>query len=332
MAAISDTVDRAAKLTSQLLSFARRQALAPEVFAACDAVRSIGDMLDTLSGARIDVIADLPADKCFVSADPSQFDTAVVNMAVNARDAMAGAGQLTIYVRATDSIPPTRAHPSVAGDFVAVSLTDTGVGIAAEKLEKIFEPFFTTKGVGHGTGLGLSQVFGFAKQSGGEVLVDSRVGEGSTFTLYLPRVPAPVGDKEQEAMTEPAPAPTNVRGVRILVVEDNSEVGAFASQALQELGYETTWSPSGEAALEELSTQDGAFDVVFSDVVMPGIGGIELAQMVKKTYPGLPVILTSGYSHVMAQNGTSGFELLHKPYSVEELSRVLTKATRNSRR
>ena len=189
--AISDTVDRAAKLTAQLLAFARRQPLKPEVFAACDSVRSIGDMLGTLTGPRVEIVTRFPAERCFVNADASQFETALVNMAVNARDAMEGQGRLTVSVDAANEIRAVRGGAAIAGDFLAVTVADTGSGIAPGNIERIFEPFYTTKLVGHGTGLGLSQVFGFAKQSGGEVTVSSEVGVGTMFTLYLPRVLPP---------------------------------------------------------------------------------------------------------------------------------------------
>ena len=320
--AISDTVDRAAKLTGQLLAFARRQALKPEVFDVGQSVRMLGDMVGTLTGARIQIVTHLPDDACFINADPSQFDTAVVNIAVNARDAMDGEGQITITVRPVDAMPAVRTHAAVAGPYVAVAIGDTGSGIPSDQIERIFEPFFTTKGVGQGTGLGLSQVFGFAKQSDGEVLVTSIVGRGSTFTLYLPRVPAPTGIAavEERELTEEG------RGTCVLVVEDNRDVGAFVTQTLGELGYRTHWVESGQAALDALASAPGAHEIVFSDVVMPGMNGVELGRQVQRLYPDLPFVLTSGYSHVLAEEGGHGFELLQKPYSVEALSRVLRKA------
>jgi len=335
--AISDTVDRAAKLTSQLLAFARRQALRPAIFDVVQSVAAIADMVGTLTGARIHVATDTDAGtdsggrtlRCHVDADPSQFDTALVNLVVNARDAMQGEGRLLIKVRRADRIPALRAHPAVPGDFVAVSVSDTGSGIEADLLERIFEPFFTTKGVGHGTGLGLSQVFGFAKQSGGEVTVTSVIGQGTTFTLYLPRA----GQDQRPMTSEPEPAALVAgHGTRVLVVEDNVEVGSFATQSLAELGYRTVWAANAEEALAELAKGAARFDVVFSDVMMPGMSGIELGQEIRKLYHDLPVVLTSGYSHVLAQNGTYGFELLHKPYSVEQLSRVLRKVATWQRR
>ncbi|WP_438617028.1 PAS domain-containing protein [Methylobacterium haplocladii] len=329
ISAISDTVDRAAKLTGQLLAFARRQALRPEVFDAGRSVKAIGEMMGTLTGARIAVSIRVGDEPCHINADPSQFDTALVNMAVNARDAMGGEGRLDISVEAVSFVPAMRAHPAYAGDFVRIALADTGSGIPAEQVDRIFEPFFTTKGVGQGTGLGLSQVFGFAKQSGGEVMVESVVGRGTTFTLYLPRA-----DKGAVAEEEPAPVDAVVdgRGTCVLVVEDNRDVGSFSTQTLQELGYGTHWVANGDEALATLAEKSDTYDVVFSDVVMPGMNGVELGREVRRLYPGLPVVLTSGYSHVLAQESDHGFELLQKPYSVEALSRILQRAASKPRR
>ncbi|KQO67628.1 histidine kinase [Methylobacterium sp. Leaf87] len=325
--AISDTVTRAAKLTGQLLAFARRQSLTPEVFDVGRSVASVADMVGTLTGARIRVVTDVAPNKdrrgeeipYLIDADPSQFDTALVNMAINARDAMDGEGRLNIEVRRTSSIPAVRAHPRIPGDFVAVSVRDTGTGIAATDLDRIFEPFYTTKGVGQGTGLGLSQVFGFAKQSGGEVLVESALGKGTTFTLYLPREVGRSAAAEDDGEPEPL---ADGHGTRVLVVEDNEEVGAFATQALRELGYETAWAMNAEEALAILASSH-RFDVVFSDVVMPGMNGIDMAREVRHRHTRLPVVLASGYSHVLAEQGSHGFPLLKKPYSVEDLSRIL---------
>jgi PAS domain S-box-containing protein len=326
--AISETADRAAKLTAQLLAFARRQSLKPEVFAACDSVRSLSSMMATLAGSKINVRTELPVKSCFVEADPSQFDTALVNIALNARDAMTDGGQLTIRVEGTNHMPAAGGDDSVSGAFVAITIIDSGVGIPQNHLAQIFEPFFTTKGVGQGTGLGLSQVFGFAKQSGGEVTVQSEVGVGSTFTLYLPRVPEPVHLPHVEA-NEPL---VDGHGTCVLVVEDNIDVGAIAVQSLTDLGYVPVLANNAQEALAELAKDAERFDVVFSDVVMPGMDGIELAHRIREIYHDLPVLLASGYSHVLAKNGTYGFELLHKPYSIEQLSRLLRKVANWQRR
>ncbi len=323
--AIAETVDRASKLTAQLLAFARRQALKPEVFNASQRIASIADMLRTIVGSRVRIVTDFDGADCYVEADASQFETAIVNMVVNARDAMAGEGTLRVKVERQATMPAIRGHAAGEGPFVAVSLTDTGHGIPADKMGQIFEPFFTTKDVGKGTGLGLSQVYGFAKQSGGDVAVESTVGQGTTFTLFLPQ--ADRSDAHAELHEDEAQVTFEEgRGRRILVVEDNIEVGRFSTQLLQDLGYQTTWAANGNEALTLLAEADG-YDAVFSDVVMPGMSGIELGQTIRRLYPDMPVILTSGYSHVLAEEGRHGFELLQKPYAAEALSRVLRQMT-----
>ena len=326
MDAISDTVDRASKLTGQLLAFARRQALKPEVFDVPVRVRATSDMLRTIVGGRIKIVAEFDCERCFVEADVAQFETALLNMAVNARDAMEGEGTLTIRVDGLSEMPAVRGHAGGRGDFVAVSVTDTGSGIAADKLPHIFEPFFTTKEVGKGTGLGLSQVYGFAKQSGGDVSVESEVGRGTTFTLYLPS--AERAPDEDDVGGQSAGTAEAGRGRRVLVVEDNVEVGTFSTQILSDLGYVTTWAANADEALRLLDETPDAFDVVFSDVVMPGMSGVDLGREIRRRYPGLPVLLTSGYSHVLAEDGRHGFELLQKPYAAEDLSAALRRLTR----
>jgi len=322
--AISDTVDRAAKLTAQLLAFARRQTLKPEVFDVGRCVQTLSEMIGTLTGSPIQIVTHVPEEPCFINADAGQFETALINMAVNARDAM-GQGRLTITVRAVPDFPGRAPHPENPHGYIAVSVDDTGVGIPQDQLGRIFEPFFTTKAIGRGTGLGLSQVFGFTRQSGGEVVVASEVGKGSTFTLYLPRVSA--DDRPLEMPAEDTQAVSG-HGVSVLVVEDNIEVGTFAADALSELGYATTLVSNAMDALAELTRNAGRFDVVFSDVVMPGMTGLDLATEIRRRYLDLPVVLTSGYSQVLSQNGSHGFELLQKPYSIEQLARVLHKVGR----
>ncbi len=324
MEAVSDTVDRAAKLTGQLLAFARRQALRPETFAVGTCLRDIAEMLDTVTGARIRVVLEMPDTPCYIRCDRSQFETALVNMAVNARDAMDGEGTLALRLTCDHPLPAIRGHAGSRTAFVAVSLTDTGTGISRGDISRIFEPFFTTKEVGKGTGLGLSQVFGFAKQSGGDIDVISEIGQGTTFTLYLPEVEA----ADATALDRAGEGGTiEGAGRRVLVVEDNVEVGRFATQILEDLGYAPEWAANAEAALERLGRDGDGFDVVFSDVVMPGMGGLAMAEELRRRLPDLPVVLASGYSHVLAEEGSHGFELLHKPYSAEQVSRVLKQIT-----
>ena len=326
--AISDTSDRAAALTSQLLAFARRQPLKPEHFDVVERLEQTANILRSTLGGLIQFEIDVLCEDCEVEADLNQFDTSILNLVVNARDAMNGNGRLTIVVDDVESIPERRGHAAQTGHFVAVSVSDEGSGIAREQIDRIFEPFFTTKEVGKGTGLGLSQVIGFAKQSGGDIFVESVPKQGTTFTLYLPRAEPCLTKKATGPIAEPIEPPPEGRCV--LVVEDNQTVGEFAARLLEELGYATRWASDGQTALDLLAEHPDLFNLVFSDVVMPGISGLELAKRIRRDHPSLPVVLTSGYSHVMAEEGTHGFMLLRKPYSVEALARILQTAAQSS--
>ncbi|WP_441280766.1 PAS domain S-box protein [Tardiphaga sp. 862_B3_N1_1] len=314
--AIADTATRATALTGQLLAFARRQPLKPEIFDVGERVKELDQIIKATIGAAIEVEVNLPEGAVTIEADASQFETAVLNMVVNARDAMPLGGKLVIAVTAVDSVPAVRGHAAAPGDFVSVAISDEGTGMDADTLKRIFEPFFTTKPVDKGTGLGLSQVYGFAKQSGGEIDAVSETRVGTTFTLYLPRSwskAASAGDTQ--AVRRPATLPAR----RILLVEDNESVGTFAADLLRELGQAVRWAGDGQSALEILREEHNAYDLVFSDVVMPGMSGIELARTIRTEWPDIEVILTSGYSHVLADEGSHGFELLKKPYSIDGL-------------
>ncbi|MEH2486081.1 PAS domain-containing hybrid sensor histidine kinase/response regulator [Bradyrhizobium sp. AZCC 2230] len=322
--AISDTVERASKLTAQLLAFARRQPLKPQIFNVGSQVEGVAQLVRPLVGGRIEIVVEIDDADCFTVADIAQFETALINLAINARDAMDGEGRLTIAVRKVQGIPNLRTQSARGGDYVAISLADTGSGIAPENIDAIFEPFFTTKEVGKGTGLGLSQAFGFAKQSEGDIAVTSTRGQGATFTIYLPQAQSPAAEKEAASFT--SEGSTTGRGYRVLVVEDNDDVGQFSTELLEDLGYVTRRVANANAALAILGENEFAVDLVFSDVIMPGMNGVELAGIIRERYPGLPVVLTSGYSNVLAENAHRGFELIQKPYSVESLSRILRKA------
>lgn len=296
----------------------------PQIFNVGTQVESVAQLVRTLVGARIEIVVDVQDADCFTIADIAQFETALINLAINARDAMKDEGRLTIAVRKFKGIPALRTQSARSGDFVAISVHDTGSGIAPEHLEAIFEPFFTTKEVGKGTGLGLSQAFGFAKQSEGDIAVESSVGHGATFTIYLPQAPSPtLATEAASLMSEPA---ATGRGYRVLVVEDNDDVGRFSTELLEDLGYVVRRVANANAALAILGENEFAVDLVFSDVIMPGMNGVELAGVIRDRYPGLPVVLTSGYSNVLAESAHRGFELIQKPYSVESLSRILRKA------
>ncbi|PVM82950.1 hybrid sensor histidine kinase/response regulator [Caulobacter endophyticus] len=317
--AIASASERAALLTSQLLAFARRQPLRPETFNAVARLEGLGQIIAASAGSSVQVRQSYEARELWVSADPGQFDTAIINMVVNARDAMPEGGGITIRAGRADGVPAVRGHAAAPGEFVAISLADTGTGMSIETLAQIFEPFFTTKPINRGTGLGLSQVYGFAKQSRGEVAVESREGEGSTFTLFLPRTsagPVEAVRPEPEELVEP---------MRILLVEDNIEVGQFATGMLEEMGHAVTRVCDAQSALSALEAATGAFDLVFTDVVMPGTSGVDMAREVRERWPSLGIILTSGYSHVLA-DGAHGFPLLSKPYTLDSLLRALRKA------
>jgi len=330
ISAIAETAERAAKLTAQLLAFARRQPLRKVVFDAADNVGRIVEMLATVVGARISIDTDFKLAPAPVKADLIQFETALVNMAVNARDAMNGEGSILLRVDASDEIPAIPGHPGEAGAFIAVSITDSGVGLAEDQIARIFEPFYTTKAVGKGTGLGLSQVYGFAKQSGGDVRVDSEPGEGATFTLYLPRA------SDADLIREPEPPAETADGEgsgRILVVEDNDNVGEHASQLLCDLGYETARAPDARSALLVLRQASEPFDLVLSDIVMPGgMSGLKLARELARIHPDLPVVLTTGYSDVLLEEGADDVEVLRKPYSMDALGALMRRLIAKSER
>jgi len=322
--AISDTVDRASKLTGQLLAFARRQPLTPQVFDVGVQVEAIAQLVRPLVGGRIQIGLTIRDPECFAMADVAQFETTLINLAVNSRDAMEDEGLISITVEKAEAIPASGTSGKHSGKFIAISVKDTGTGIPPDRLTAIFEPFYTTKEVGKGTGLGLSQAVGFARQSGGEITVTSVLNEGSTFTIYLPQAEVPSGQADAAAAS--IETATSGRGHRILVVEDNEDVGKFSTELLQDLGYATQRADNARQALALIAADELTFDLVFSDVIMPGMNGVELARIIRERYPGLPVVLTSGYSSVLAENAHHGFELIQKPYSVEALSRTLRRA------
>lgn len=322
--AIGSASDRATRLTAQLLAFSRRQSLSPEVFDLCESVQALSDIITTVLGARITMRVNLPDTPLPVLLDRTQLDTALINIAVNARDAIDGQGSVTIQVEQVTAVPSIRFAAPMKGAFAAISVTDTGTGIDPTVVDRIFEPFFTTKDVGAGTGLGLSQVFGFVKQSEGEVDVSSEPGTGTRFTLYLPLA------QSSGALPRPLSQPGLVHGhgLCVLVVEDNVDVAEFAVGALRELDYTVVLARNAEQALAALQQDAARFHVMFSDVVMPGTNGLDLARNVRSRFPDLPIILTSGYSELLARDPGHGFTLLRKPYSLKQLAAVMTEAGR----
>ncbi|RAU40353.1 MULTISPECIES: ATP-binding protein [unclassified Pseudomonas] len=312
---ILDTADRAARLTGQLLRYARKQALKPEVFSVAQRVEHLVEMLRTVVGEQVTIETIHPPEPCFVEADLNQFETALLNLVINARDAMQEEGTITVTVASQDcggaGSPAAR---------VLICVADEGRGIEQDDLKRIFEPFFTTKETGKGTGLGLSQVIGFARQSGGEVSVDSRVGEGATFTVSLPSAKAPRSMPLQFARHA---TPATKR--QILVVEDNPEVGEFTVCLLKDLGFGAQLASNAAEALALLDSAAQDIDLVLSDVVMPGMGGLELGELLALRWPGKPLILTSGYSQAVSEDALSKYPMLNKPYSINELLGTINK-------
>lgn len=309
------SVMRGATLASQLLSFARKQPLAPVVINLKRLFADMTEILWSAVGEGIEIETSVSDDLWNTNVDPNSLENAILNLTINARDAMDRQGKLTIHVvNAELDRVQARRHAGLApGQYVAVSLTDTGSGIAPEVMDRIFEPFFTTKEDGKGTGLGLSMVYGFAKQSGGHVTIDSTVGHGTKITLYLPR------SLEAEHIA-PSTAHTARMGgsETILLVEDDDDVRETAHSALADLGYTVLQAADPDAAIVILKG-DTPVDLLFTDVVMPGqLGGQHLAKRAKSLRPGLPVLFTSGYvQDAMVHEGRldSGVQLLGKPYT-----------------
>ena len=309
--AIVQASENAAVLTSQLLAFARRQPLKPELVDLSALVGGMTELLDRTMGERIRIETSF-AGTCPVTVDRNQLQSAILNVASNARDAMPDGGTLRITVATV---------PSGSGEsMAAVAISDTGSGMDPDTASRIFEPFFTTKKTGQGTGLGLSQVYGFATQSGGDVLVETDPGKGTTVTLLLP---CSQSGTFAEPKVEELEIPDQPRA-EILVVEDNEDVGHFAETLLTELGHSVTLATSGEEALELTRAND--YDVVFSDVVMPGMGGLRLSEQLAQEKPDLPVILATGYSQEIAQSGSGGRPVILKPYRLATLSQALVDA------
>ncbi|HWT11193.1 MAG TPA: PAS domain S-box protein [Allosphingosinicella sp.] len=297
--AIVETSDRAATLTSHLLAFSRRQPLRPQVIDVNVRLDAIGEVLSRTLGSQIEVELDLAPDLWPSEVDAAELETALLNAAFNARDAMPGGGRLTIA---------TSNAPSEGGDLIAIALSDTGEGMNQEVMDRAFEPFFTTKPVGKGTGLGLSQIHGFAAQSGGRAEIRSSPGAGTTVCIFLPRATKPLAEAQHGQ-----PQPQLPPGLTVLLVEDNPHVLAFAEQLLEELQCKVLAAESGEQALALLD-EGHAVDLLFADVVMPGMSGVELARTVRASLPSLPVVLATGYSDEILSGAGSGMEILRKPY------------------
>jgi two-component system cell cycle sensor histidine kinase/response regulator CckA len=328
---IKQNANRAASLVRQLLAFSRRQTLRPEVIRLTDTIADLSMMLGRLLGEKVELKVVHGRDLWPVKADTSQLEQVIVNLCVNARDAMPDGGRLTIT---TGNAPAgERLHYETPGmpegDYVYVDVADTGTGIPLEILEKIFEPFFTTKPVGQGTGLGLSTVYGIVKQTGGFVYCTSIVGAGTTFHILLPRHVETVAEKA-EARQEAVPQATDLTGsATILLVEDEEAVRAFGKRALMSRGYTVHEAGSGTEALAVMEETGGSVDLVVSDVVMPEMDGPSLLRELRKTRPDLKIIFVSGYAEdAFAKNLPEGeqFHFLPKPFSLKQLATAVKEA------
>ena len=318
--AIHAAAGRGESLTRQLLAFSRRQKLNPVVIDLGERLSNMREMLHSSLRGDIDLIIDVAPDAWLVEADVAELELAILNVAVNARDAMPEGGSFTISIRNTRLAPTAAVHP-LEGDFVALSMTDTGSGISPEHMSKVFDPFFTTKPVGKGTGLGLSQVHGFALQSGGAAHIASEIGQGTTITIYIPRNHSSQPTPTKTARLEPERPGEG----RILLVEDDIEVARTTSSLLEDLGYDVVHEENATDALARLE-HDDVITLVLSDIMMPGgMDGLALAREVSGRYPDIPVLLTSGYSEALLVAELQ-FPVLRKPYQISALDKAVRAA------
>ena len=313
---------RAANLVGQLLAFSRKQTMQPKQLALSEVVGELAQMLRRLVGEGITLDVERGADLWPVHADEAQLSNAIINLVVNARDAMPGGGTVTIST-SNETITAPRALGTAimpAGDYVRIAVTDTGTGMSQEVQSKIFDPFFTTKPVGQGTGLGLATVYGIVKQTGGFITVDSEQGKGTVFRIYLPRMR---GEAATAAEAAPA-APRDVTGQdTILLVEDEEAVRSFAARALRMRGYHVLEAGGGEEALEIVKNPAISIDLVITDVVMPNMDGPTLVRHVKELKPGLAVIFMSGYAEDAFRKSEQSSEDIHflpKPFGLKQLA------------
>jgi two-component system cell cycle sensor histidine kinase/response regulator CckA len=324
---IKQNANRAANLVRQLLAFSRRQTLRPRLVDVTDALTELSHLLRRLMGETIELKLEHGQDLGLVRVDPSQFDQVVINLAVNARDAMTGGGALSIRTATARFERPTQRGPELIppGEYVLIEVADTGTGIPKEHIGRIFEPFFTTKPVGAGTGLGLSTVYGILRQTDGFILADSAPGQGATFTIFLPRYAAGGHAQPPTLMSAADPAsqtPADLTGAgTVLLVEDEDAVRLFAVRALRNKGYKVLEARSGEQALDLINSEP--VDLMVTDVVMPGMDGVTLTRLVRVEHPGLRVVLISGYAEDTARGGLADLKDIHflpKPFSLKQLA------------
>lgn len=325
---ISQNANRAAALVGQLLAFSRKQTLRPETLSIRDILADLTHLLNRLVGEPITLTIQHEAALKAIRADKRQLEQVIMNLVVNARDAMPGGGDVVVSTRnisLRDGLSKGR-FVLPKGDYVQISVQDQGTGISTENLDKIFEPFFTTKPTGEGTGLGLSTVYGIVKQSGGYVVCDSVLGEGTCFSLYFPAHETVEPEARPQAMASVAAVPATETGQKVLLVEDEAPVRAFASRALKLKGYDVVEAENAEDALEIIQAHDVAFDLFVTDVVMPGMDGPTWVRLAREIYPQIPVIFMSGYTEGSFADGAEPLgnsTFLAKPFTLSELAKTV---------
>jgi len=317
---IRESGERGATLTSQLLAFARRQQLAPTAIDLNDTLINLLSLLKSTLGGSVSIATDTQANIWHALVDPTQIEMIILNLAINARDAMGDSGRLTLGTRnVVITEPALRAEDPSPGEYVVLSVTDTGTGMSEEVLSKAFEPFFTTKEVGKGSGLGLAQVFGFAKQSGGGARIESRPGVGTTVKVFLPRTAPPEELEPTAALSAGSHADNSQH--RILLVDDDHSVREVTAQMLQNLGFAVTEADGGDQALQLLG-EGIEIDLLLADFAMPGMNGGELARTVRVRHPELPVIFVTGYAE-LCELGMAGYSIIQKPFREDQLANKL---------
>jgi PAS domain S-box-containing protein len=316
---ITTAVKRGKDLTGHLLSFARRQTFETAVLDLDEMLPKFEEMLKRSLRGDIEIRTRTNGGSCRVRVDQGELELALLNLAVNARDAMPDGGILSLAIRRIELFGDADLD-GLRGTFVALELADTGVGIPAEVVTHVFEPFFTTKGPGKGTGLGLSQVYGFAKQSGGTATIRSEPGHGTTIDIYLPATDAPV---QAEQKTEPVDGEPSSRKGTVLLVEDSSEVAEILAGYLEELGFVVDHVWNAPEALQNLQNK-GPYHLIVTDILMPGrVAGVDLARIVRGSHSGIPILLTTGYSERAQEAVSEGFHVLQKPYGLQTLSNAI---------
>ncbi|HYZ23775.1 MAG TPA: response regulator [Rhodopila sp.] len=323
--------ERGAKLTAQLLAFSRRQRLEPKPVNLNDTVTGMRELLQSTMGGSVVIATQLEPTLWLALVDPTQIELIILNLAINARDAMQVGGDLIVSTANTTlTSPPSRPEEPPQGDYVVLSVADTGTGMSEEVLQRAFEPFFTTKEIGKGSGLGLAQVFGFAKQSGGGVRIETELGRGTTVSVFLPRAQA-AGHARRERLAEPAAANSNrpSNGTLILLVDDDGAVREITAKMLRDLGYDVVEAGSGGAALDLLAREPRIAMSVL-DFAMPGMSGAEVAHEVHKQRPGLPVLFITGYADLAALKGVGEDHIVQKPFREADLATKVGRTLREA--